>query len=402
MSHKQNAGISRRTVLKGAAGLAGLSAFSALVPPFAIGGQAKVRIGTLLPHTGTYAALGNNIKDALELKIREAGGKLGGREVEFVTIDSEAKPPKAPELTNKLIKKEGVDFLIGPVHSVVGMAMVKQARGDGPITIIPNAGANQLTGSLCAPNIFRTSFSSYQPGFPGGKAMLEDGHKRVVLMYWNYGFGKETAAAFKESFLAGGGTIIKEIPTPFPKVEFQAYLTELAALEPDAVFTFYAGGGAVKFVKDYAAAGLHRKIPLYGAGFLTEGVIQAQGEAAEGIRTTLHYADALDLPANHRFRQAFQSAYGRPADVYAVQGYDAGDLLIQGMAAVQGDTGARSEMIQAMENATIDSPRGAFTFSKAHNPIQNIYLREVVGGENRVIRTVQTALEDPATGCAIA
>tara|TARA_R110002167_G_scaffold75536_4_gene210759 strand:+ start:1880 stop:3088 length:1209 start_codon:yes stop_codon:yes gene_type:complete len=402
MSDSQKSGINRRNLLKGAAGLTAAATFFPSM--FAIGGQAKVKVGLLLPHTGTYASLGNNIKDALELRIHQAGGILGGREVEIVSIDSEAKPPKASELTNKLIQKENVDFLVGPVHSVVGMSMVKLARKDGIITVIPNAGANQLTGSLCAPNIFRTSFSSFQPGYPGGTAMLEDGHKRVVLMYWNYGFGKQVAAGFKQSFLAGGGTIVKEIPTPFPKVDFQAYLTEVAALEPDAVFTFYAGGGAVKFVKDYAAAGLNKKIPLYGAGFLTEGVTAAQGAAAEGVRTTLHYADSLDLPANHRFRAAFQKAYGRSADVYAVQGYDAGDLLIQGMNAVQGDTsvGARAEMIAAMESSVIDSPRGKFTFSKSHNPIQNIYLREVVNGENRVVRTVAEALEDPAEGCEIA
>ena len=402
MSDSQKSGINRRNLLKGAAGLTAAATFFPSM--FAIGGQAKVKVGLLLPHTGTYASLGNNIKDALELRIDQAGGTLGGREVEIVSIDSEAKPPKASELTNKLIQKENVDFLVGPVHSVVGMSMVKLARKNGIITVIPNAGANQLTGSLCAPNIFRTSFSSFQPGYPGGTAMLEDGHKRVVLMYWNYGFGKQVAAAFKQSFLAGGGTIVKEIPTPFPKVDFQAYLTEVAALEPDAVFTFYAGGGAVKFVKDYAAAGLNKKIPLYGAGFLTEGVTAAQGAAAEGVRTTLHYADGLDLPANHRFRAAFQKAYDRSADVYAVQGYDAGDLLIQGMNAVQGDTsvGARAEMIAAMESCTIDSPRGKFTFSKSHNPIQNIYLREVVNGENRVVRTVAEALEDPAEGCEIA
>ncbi|MCB1761118.1 MAG: ABC transporter substrate-binding protein [Gammaproteobacteria bacterium] len=400
MSEQQSKGISRRDILKGTAAAAGIATVSNFIPTrFAIGGSAKVKVGILLPYTGTYAKLGTNIKDALQLRIDEAGGKLGGREVEYINIDSEAKPPKAPELTNKLLKKEQVDFLVGPVHSVVGMAMVKLARNTGVIAVIPNAGANQLTDDLCAPNIFRTSFSSYQVGYPGGPAMLEDGHKRVVLMYWNYGFGKQVTAAFRESFEAGGGTIVKDIPTPFPKVEFQAYLTELAAIKPDAVFTFYAGGGAVKFVKDYYAAGLNKSIPLYGAGFLTEGVTGAQGAAAEGVRSTLHYADSLDLPANHRFRAAFKSATAREADVYAVQGYDAGDLLVQGMAAVEGDVGARAEMIKAMESATIDSPRGKFTFSKAHNPIQSIYLREVVNGQNKVLRTVQASVEDPAKNC---
>ncbi|ORJ59290.1 ABC transporter substrate-binding protein [Geothermobacter hydrogeniphilus] len=402
MSEKNETGISRRDfVIKGSVATAGLAAASVLGPAsFAIGGQARVKVGILLPYTGTYAKLGTNIRDAMKLRFAEAGNKLGGREIEFVDIDSEAKPAKAQQLTDKLIRKENVDFLVGPVHSVVGMAMVKMARGKGPITVIPNAGADQLTGVLCAPNVFRTSFSSYQMGFPGGPAVLEDGHKRVVLMYWNYGFGKQVAAAFKKSFLPAGGTIVKEIPTPFPKVDFQAYLTELAALKPDAVYTFYAGGGAVKFVKDFAAAGLKKSIKLYGAGFLTEGLGAAQGDAAEGVRTILHYADTLDNPANHRFRKAFRDATGARADVYAVQGYDAGELILRGMNAVKGDTGARAEMIRAMESAEIDSPRGRLRFSQSHNPIHDIYLREVVNGENRVVRVAARDQDDPATGCS--
>ncbi len=403
MTKKDQTGISRRDLIKGTAAATGFAAASVFMPTrFAIGAQAKVKVGMLLPYTGTYAKLGTNIRAAMMMRFAEAGNMLGGRPIEFVDIDSEAKPAKAQQLTDKLIKKENVDFLVGPVHSVVGMAMAKMARGNGPITVIPNAGADQLTGTLCAPNIFRTSFSSYQMGYPGGPAMLEDGHKRVVLMYWNYGFGKQVAAAFKKSFLPAGGTIVKEIPTPFPKVDFQAYLTELAALKPDAVYTFYAGGGAVKFVKDFAAAGLHNSIKLYGAGFLTEGVTGAQGTAAEGVRTILHYADTLDNPANKRFRASFKAAAGQEADVYAVQGYDAGELIIRGMNAVKGDVGARSEMIRAMETAEIESPRGLLRFSKSHNPIHDVYLREVSGGENRVLRVAARAQDDPADGCSMA
>jgi branched-chain amino acid transport system substrate-binding protein len=402
MSDEKKTGISRRDLIKGSVAAAGLVVASPFVlPRFAIGAQAKVKIGILLPYTGTYAQLGFYIRDAMLMRFAENGNKLGGREIEIVNVDSEARPPLAPQLTNRLVQRDKVDFLVGPVHSGVGMAMVRIVRGDGPITVIANAGANDLTGSLCAPNIFRTSFSSYQMGYPGGPAVLEDGHKRVCLVYWNYGFGKEVAEGFKESFLANGGTLVKEIATPFPEVDFQAYLTELASLRPDAVYCFYAGGGAVKFVTDFAAAGLKKSIKLYGAGFLTEGVTAAQGEAAEGVRTLLHYADTLDIPENKRFREAFKKATGNEADVYAVQGYDAGELIIRGMEAVKGDTGARAEMIRAMETAEINSPRGKLRFSKAHNPIHDIYLREVVKGENRIIRVAVKDQDDPATGCTM-
>lgn len=379
--------------------LAGVGALASLVPTrFAIGQQAKVRIGMLLPYSGTYAGLGDAITNAMELKFAELGGMVGGREIEIVKVDSEASPPKAAELTTKLINQEKVDFLVGPVHSGVAMAMAKIAREEGTMTIDPNAGADQITGALCAPNIFRTSFSNWQPGYPMGKVLLEEGKKNVVSCFWNYGAGQQSAQGFKDGFVPSGGNIVKEIGVPFPEVEFQAVLAEIASLKPDAVYTFFAGGGAVKFVKDWHAAGL-KDIELVGAGFLTEGVTKAQGEAAEGIRTTLHYADSLDNAANKAFRAAYTAKFGKEADVYAVQGYDAAELIRVGMDAVKGDTGAKAEMIKAMESATWDSPRGPFKLSAAHNPVQNIYLRQVKNGDNVVLGVAEKALSDPAKGC---
>ena len=392
--------VSRRSVIGILGAGAGIVAAGTVLPTkFAIGAKAKIKIGTLLPYSGTYTWLGASITNSLELSFAQAGGRLGGREINLIKVDSEAKPPKAAELTNKLINQEKVDFIVGPVHSGVAMAMAKIAREEGTMTVVPNAGANQVTGPLCSPNIFRTSFSNWQPGHPMGKVLLEEGKKNVVLCYWGYGAGKQSAGGFKDSFVAGGGKVIKEIAVPFPKVEFQAALTEIASIKPDAVYVFFAGGGAVKFVKDWAAAGLKDKIELVGPGFLTEGVTKAQGAAAEGIRTTLHYADTLDNPANRAYRAAYKKVYGKEADVYGVQGFDAGQLIKAGLDAVGGEMGARKEMVAAMENAVIDSPRGQWVLSSAHNPVQNFYLRQVRNGVNEVVRVAMENLADPAKGC---
>ena len=395
----------RRGFVAGAAATAGLAAAGGFAPMrLALAAKAPVKVGILLPYSGTYAMLGNSITDALKLRIEQAGGMLGGRPVEYVAIDSEMSVPKAPTNTNKLIKKEQVDFLVGPVHSGIAQAMAKiVGPRDTPIMIVPNAGSNLVTGSLCAPNIFRTSFSNWQPAFPGGKVMADDGRKTCVTIAWKYAAGRQMMDAGGESFAAHGGKVVEDIEVPFPKVEFQAFLSEIAAIKPDAVFSFFSGGGAVKFVKDYAAAGLKDSIPLYGPGFLTEGVSKAQGEAAEGIKTTLHYAADLDNAANKTFRAAYEKAYGKAPNVFSVQGYDTGSLLLQALEAVGGDTAATKEIIQAMEGATIaDSPRGSWKMSKAHNPIQDIYLRQVKNGENLVLGVAAKALEDPAQGCRMA
>lgn len=396
--------IDRRTFLRagGAAGaLAAFGAVTGLPGRVALADATKLRIGVMMPFTGTYAALGEAGLNGLKLALAERGDRLGGRAVELVTLDDEADPARAPANASKLVKNDGVDVLYGTVHSGVAMGMVKVARETGTPLIIPNAGAAAATGPLCASNIFRTSFTNWQPAFPMGKVAHDRGYRKVVSITWKYGAGEEAIAGFKEAFEAAGGTVVKEILVPFPTVEFQANLAEIAALKPDAVFTFFAGGGAVKFVKDYAAAGLKDNIPLLGSGFLTEGTLAAQGAAAEGLLTTLHYADTLDNPANARFRAAYQKAFGKEADIYGVQGYDAGLLLAAGLDAVKGDTGAKAALYTAMEMAAIDSPRGALTFSRAHNPVQDIYLREVRGGQNVVLGVAASKLADPARGCKL-
>ena len=59
----------------------------------------------------------------------------------------------------------------------------------------------------------------------------------------------------------------------------------------------------------------------------------------------------------------------------------------------------QAEFAAALEKSKIDSPRGAFTLGKTHNPVQDIYLRQVVGKENKVIGVASKALSDPARGC---
>ncbi len=379
--------------------IAALLATALVAGPASAQGSGKLRVGLMLPYSGTYTALATAIENGFRLYVSEQGDKLGGREIEYFKVDDESDPAKAVDNVNKLIKRDNVDVLVGTVHSGVAMAMAKVAKETGTLMIDPNAGADAVTGPMCGQNIFRSSFSNWQPGYAMGAVMAKRGHKNAVTITWKYAAGDESVNGFKEAFTKAGGKIVKDLTLPFPNVEFQALLTEIAALKPDAVYTFFAGGGAVKFVKDYAAAGLKDKIPLYGAGFLTDGTLEAQGAAAEGLMTTLHYADALNTPRDNAFRLAYAKTYKLQPDVYAMQGYDAAQMLGIGLAAVRGDVSKKAEFAAALRKARIDSPRGAFTLSASHNPVQDIYLRKVEGKENKLVEVASKALADPGRGC---
>ncbi|HUH87780.1 MAG TPA: ABC transporter substrate-binding protein [Pusillimonas sp.] len=363
---------------------------------------AAVKVGFMLPYSGTYAKLGEAIESGFKLYVQEQGGKLAGQEIEYFKVDDESNPSKGPENANRLIKRDQVDILVGTVHSGVAMALAKAANDSDTTLIIPNAGADAITGPLCSKNVFRSSFSNWQPGYAMGVVAAENGDKTAVTISWNYAAGKESTDGFKESFEKGGGKVVKHLTLPFPNVEFQPLLTEIASIKPDAVYTFFAGGGAVKFTQDYAAAGLKDSIPLYGAGFLTDGTLEAQGASAQGLLTALHYADGLNTPRDNAFRESYIKNFpALPPDVYAVQGYDAAQMLEAGLKAVNGDVSKKDDMRNAIRSAKIDSPRGEFTLSKAGNPVQDMYLRKVDGLENKKVKVAVEKLADPARGCKL-
>ena len=390
-----NAPLNRRTALVAAA-----------LATLAMAGTAhaqsteKLKVGLMLPYSGTYTALAVAIENGFKLYVQENGGKLAGREIEYVKVDDESDPAKATENVNKLIRRDKVDVLVGTVHSGVAMAMARAAKESNTLLIVPNAGSDAVTGPMCAPNIFRSSFSNWQSSYGMGTvAAKQEKKKTAITISWKYAAGDEMTNAFKEGFEKEGGKVVKQLTLPFPNVEFQALLTEIAAAKPDAVFAFFAGGGAVKYVRDYAAAGLNKTIPLYGSGFLTDGTLDAQGDTAQGMLTTLHYADGLNTPRDNGFRTAYAKAFKLQPDVYAVQGFDAAQILRVGLDAVKGDVSKKAEFAAAVQKAQFDSPRGKFTMSKSHNPVQDIYLRKVDGKENKVIGIASKALPDPARGC---
>ena len=128
--------------------------FAALCTAASAQGTGKLKVGLMLPYSGTFTALGVAIENGFKLYVDEQGGKLAGREIEYFKVDDESDPAKATDNVNKLIKRDNVDVIVGTVHSGVAMAMAKAAKESGTVLIVPNAGADAVTGPMCAPNIF--------------------------------------------------------------------------------------------------------------------------------------------------------------------------------------------------------------------------------------------------------
>ncbi len=349
------------------------------------GQREALRIGVVLPYSGVYAQLAADITNGMLLYFEEVKNQISDRPIQLIREDETADPAVALRKVTKLVEQDRVDLLTGLVSTASAYAVRDYVHSTRNVLIVSNAGGNALTRDRKSPYIFRTSFTSWQVSFPLGRWVAERVGKRVAIVAADYAFGRESAAAFKESFLAAGGQIVDEIYTPLGSTDFSAAITRLVRARPQAVYAFLAGSDAVIFLKQYAQFGLKGAVPLTTTGFTTEeDVIQAVGKDAEGAYSSLHWAVRLAIPENQKFVQAYRRRFNRVPSVYAMQGYDTARVIVEAVSALKGDVSNKDRLIEALEGVRFRGPRGLFEFDpKTHQVIQNIYVRQVreIGGE---------------------
>ncbi len=346
----------------------------------------RVTIGFIASLSGIYQTVGEDMRDGFELYLELNDGMLGGHQVDLVIADEGDGPATALPAAERLIAQEQAVALAG----VVG--------GGSYAAIAPLATEYEvpLVGANGRPHLepdevewlWHTSFISDEPGEAIAPYVREQVGGPVYAIGPDYQGGHDELRGFVDTFTALGGELAnldgQTRWTPFPDTtDFIPYFAEIAATDAQAVYTFYAGRAAVDFVTQYAQSEIS-DLPLYGA-FLTEGaVLDAQGEAAEGVWNVLNYSPDLDNPANRAFVAEWTARHDRVPTTFAMASYDAAMVLDRALAAIDGEVTPRAvnEAIGAL--GRIDSPRGPWQFSQTtHAPIQRWYLRVVDhdGGE---------------------
>jgi branched-chain amino acid transport system substrate-binding protein len=392
----------RRQFLKAAGLAAGAAAagpvLSACAPAAPSG---PVKIGLLLPYSAVYAELGVSIENGLRMYLEEAGNTAGGREITIITEDEGATPDEATPRLQKLVEQDEVDIVAGIVSSGVLAATRDYLIANEKLLICANAGANQLSRGAKTPYVWRTSFTNWMPNWPVGPWVVENVGTRAFISVPDYGAGADTIASFSNSFEAAGGTVVTVQKTPFPNIGDPApFIAEVANADVDFLYCFYSGGQAVTYLKAYGDFGLAGQLPLLCSGFMVEeDVLPAHGDYALGVRSGLHWALYLDNPENQAFTSAYRAKYNnRTPDVFAVQGYDTGRVIVEMLNSTQGDT-ASQKMIDALGGISFASPRGAFALDTATQaPRHHIYLREVQtrdGGPHNIVLADLGEITDP-------
>lgn len=359
------------------------------------GSDEVLKIGLLIPETGTYAPLGKEMERAADLYLAEHGNTIDGQDVELVVADSAGDPETGKSKAKELALREKVDVITGLVSSPVAVTVAEEAEANQVPVVIANAGADELTGADATEYVWRVSQSNYQHGYAAGVYAAEHVSKTgAVFMGADYSAGTETRDGFVDGYQDNGGDELEaEILTPFGKTQnYQPFLSRIPD-DAEFVYAFYAGGEAITFEKNYTDFGYKEKFPLLGAQNLTdEDILPALGGAGDDVQTVGLYAPTLDTPANTEFIEAWQGEYDAMPSIIGVTTYDAFTFI--GRAAEEADGDATPQTLTDAFGSVgaITSPRGEFTVDpETHNPVQDYYARKlVVEGQERVNEVVAT------------
>src|SRR5438034_528609 len=283
-----------------------------------------------------------------------------------------------------------VAILVGPLSTAEAYALLPYIEARKIPTLSPTVAAEDLTQRRRSQYVVRTGWSAGQPAHPFGPWVVEMlKYRKIAIVAQDFAFGHESSAAFQRTFEEAGGQIVQKLFAPLGTADYGPYLARLRR-DVDAVYAAAAGADALRFVRQYADAGLKERLPLIGSGnFTDEHVLRNMDDTALGIVTALHYSAALATPANQRFVKAYEARFNQMPSYYSEGPYAAGSALKAALDAVGGEIEDVPKFLAALRKVNItDAPRGPITFDDYGHPIQNIYVRRVERVDGKLQNTV--------------
>ncbi|MGH8867467.1 MAG: ABC transporter substrate-binding protein [Actinomycetes bacterium] len=349
--------------------------------PQRAGDSDTIKIGVLAPQTGAVAASGQDMLNGWNLYFKEHGMKIAGKTVEIVDEDTAGDPATGLNKAQRLVESEGVDFIVGPLLSNVGLAVAEEmSRQDVPI-FLPVVSADDLTQRERLPGVIRVAgWTSSQTTHPFGQWAYDQGYRRIVTQCTDYAFGHETCGGFVNTFTDAGGTVVKQLWHPLGTQDFSTYMAQIKDTNADAAFVETVGAEGPKFVKAWSDFGLKGSLPLLGGETtLDQSLLRGMGDEAEGLVSVGHFAEGRESPATQDFAASYQDRYGKVPSYYSGAMYTAAQWLTQAIEDVDGDLSNRKAFLEAVRGVSLeDSAMGPMRLDEYDSPVSNVYVRKVV------------------------
>jgi branched-chain amino acid transport system substrate-binding protein len=361
-----------------------------------------VKIGLLATLEGPFAAGGADGMRGAELAIKERNGVVAGRKIELVKASSDAKPDVAVNATRKLVEQDKVDIMVGPLSGGEGIAVKEYSKTQPNITFINGSSGAQAT-TLVNPssNFFRFNTEGAQWMVGLGKAALDKGYKRVMVIAEDYAFPYSQVQGFMSEYCRLGGKVPVKAWVPLGGKDYSSVIARIPK-DVDALVVVLGGADAVNFLNQYEAAGGDK--PMVGGSItVSQDILNYKGKRRDSLVGTIAgspIADAYDAPEFKAFVADYQKNYpvsagGYPSpSLFALVYYINMKAALDGLDAVKGDlSGGQAKYREALQNMTLKTPVGDVKLDSNRQAIGSTFVTEVVKDAqgnlyNKVLRKV--------------
>lgn len=349
--------------------------------------QPPVKIGVLATLEGPFAAGGADGMRGAELAVKARGGAVAGRKIELIKASSDAKPDVAVNAARKLVEQDKVDILVGPLSGGEGIAVKDYSKTQPQVTFINGAsGAQATTLASPSPNFFRFNTEGAQWMVGLGKAALDKGYKRVMVIAEDYAFPYSQVQGFMSEFCRLGGKVPLKAWVPLGGKDYSSVIARIPK-DVDALLIVLGGADAVNFLTQYENAGGDK--PLLGGSItVSQDVLNYRGKRRDSLVGTLSagpLADAYDGAEWKAFVAEYQKSYpvsagGYPSpSLFGYVYYTNMKAALDGLAAVNGDlSGGQAKYRQTLSTMTLKTPTGDVKLDANRQAIGSTFITEVV------------------------
>jgi len=338
--------------------------------------QDTVKIGIVIPMTGTSAAVGREISDAAKLYVAQHGDTVTDKKIELIIRDDASVPDNAKRLAQELIVNDKVSFL-GAGLTPSAMSMAPIATEAKVATVVMVSGTSAVTDR--SPYYVRTSYTLGQQSGIIADWAIKNGSKKAVSILSDWAPGAEAGQVFEANFTKGGGQIVDTLKVPLANPDFSPSLQRAHDLQPDTLFVFVPAGQAGTFARQFSERGLDKSgIKLIGPGdIVDDDDLPTTGDALLGVVTAGVYSATHPSQLNKDYVAAYKKTTGHRANFISVGGYDGMNLIYEALKRTNGNADAET-IVGAMKGMKWESPRGPISIDpRTRDIVQNIYIRKV-------------------------
>jgi len=283
--------------------------------------QQTFKIGAVLPFSGAFGVLGQNVKRGVELAIEERGAQVLGRKIEVIWEDSETKPQVAVQKTSRLLAG-GVDTLFGAASSGETIAMMPLAAQAKTPHLVTMSADDRITGANKTRYTFRTSNNLGMENMLVAEQIKTLGLKKVYGVAADVGTTREGWNEIRTLVLKEGVQVVGEDFPPIGSKDYAVIVDKALKSGADAVVFVGAGNDTIGFLKQSHEVGLGKKAQIMGPVLIDDTIAKAVGPGAEGVMSALRYHASLNNAANKKFVDAYRKKYGESPDWVAGEAYD--------------------------------------------------------------------------------